>query len=312
MADLIDPSVRAGAVVIVTGKRDALVAERSELLERRADILSRLRGVEREMADCRAAVRLFQLDIEFPPEEQRWSTLLPPDPSVIRLLSPQRDVAQTNPPREHLDPKAGRPPPPSQISKDVPHQSVSIDPSVRAGAAAIVSDKRDALVIARSELLEQRADILSRLRRVESEIADCRATARLFQLDIEFPPDEQEAQAAAPEAADRQAKQLIERVDPLQERPTARRQTLRDILLEQLKLAGETGSKAAPLREFFERTTGQIIHEKTVGMTLYRLLKDGLVHRTGHTWFFGPPPAAAGVEMENPGASSPAPNQEKV
>jgi hypothetical protein len=282
MANLIDPSVRAGAVAIVTDKRDALVAERSELLERRADILGRLRDVEREMADCRAAVRLFQLDIEFPPEEQRWPT----DP----LMS---YVGQTNPPREHLDPKAGRPPPPPQISKEVPHQSASIDPSVRAGAATIVAGKRDALVAARSELLEQRADILSRLRRVEREIADCRATARLFQLDIEFPPDEQETRAAAPEVADRQLKQHIH---AQWERLAARRQTLKDVLLDQLKLAGQTGCKAAPLRELFESTTGQIIHEKTVGMTLYRLLKDGLVHRNGHTWFFGPPPAAAGSD----------------
>jgi hypothetical protein len=80
-------------------------------------------------------------------------------------------------------------------------------------------------------------------------------------------------------------------------------QTLRDVILERLKVAGSEGSKAAPIGEFYERTFGRIIHEKTVGMTLYRLQKDGLVRHEGHTWFLAPPKAETG----NPGADTPGP-----
>ena len=44
------------------------------------------------------------------------------------------------------------------------------------------------------------------------------------------------------------------------------------------------------------------IHEKTVGMTLYRLLQDKLVRREGHTWFLVPQPIA---ETKNPGGETP-------
>ncbi len=59
------------------------------------------------------------------------------------------------------------------------------------------------------------------------------------------------------------------------------------------------------MREFIEKTYGETLHEKTVGMTLYRLSQDNLVHRDGHTWFFGPPPPA---ETENPGVAAPGSN----
>jgi hypothetical protein len=49
-----------------------------------------------------------------------------------------------------------------------------------------------------------------------------------------------------------------------------------------------------------ERTFGEPLHSKTVGMTLYRLSKDGLVRREGHNWFFVPQAAAT----ENPGATN--------
>ena len=71
-----------------------------------------------------------------------------------------------------------------------------------------------------------------------------------------------------------------------------------DIVLDQLKAAGSAGSKAAPIQEFIERTYRAKIHDKTVGMTLYRLLHKGLVRREGHIWFI-----ATGAV--NPGADTP-------
>ncbi|AUC93945.1 hypothetical protein CWS35_06295 [Bradyrhizobium sp. SK17] len=70
--------------------------------------------------------------------------------------------------------------------------------------------------------------------------------------------------------------------------PKPQMPTIQEILLERLQEAAADGSKAAPLRDYIQQTYNIEIHEKTVGMTLYRLLKKGLVRRLGHVWFFVP------------------------
>jgi hypothetical protein len=84
--------------------------------------------------------------------------------------------------------------------------------------------------------------------------------------------------------------------------------TLRQIVLERLSEAGSEGSKAAAIREFYERSFGKTIHEKTVGMTLYRLQGEGLVRREGHIWFSVPSKA----ETENPGGETPGPINSEI
>ena len=87
------------------------------------------------------------------------------------------------------------------------------------------------------------------------------------------------------------------------------RPPIRELVLERTKGLSPNGLKAAEIREFIEKTypnSGKL-HEKTVGMTLYRLLQDGLVRREGHTWFFAPPKA----EAKNPGVAAPGPVTEK-
>jgi hypothetical protein len=219
----------------------------------------------------------------------------------------------------------------------------SLEGAARNAAEAVIIAKRDLLTTERANLLERRSEILARLRKVHQEIADCRAAARLFSLDIDFPADDpadaqrealiigqhdmvmrraRELAAAAQRAestVEGSVQSAVKRgelsaasvsapaempLSPLTGTMTSTlgsRPALREILLEQLKLAGSEGSKAALLRDYFQRSYGAVIHEKTVGMTLYRLLKDGLVHRDGHTWFFGP----ASVESENPGGETP-------
>ena len=65
-----------------------------------------------------------------------------------------------------------------------------------------------------------------------------------------------------------------------------------DIILERLKLNDADGSKSAPIRSHILETYDTDIHEKTVGMTLYRLSQEQppLVHRIGRVWYYGPPP----------------------
>lgn len=76
---------------------------------------------------------------------------------------------------------------------------------------------------------------------------------------------------------------------------------VQDLLLERLQEAGEAGSKAAPMQQYIEDKYRIKLHDKTVGMTLYRMLTKGLVRRKGHTWFFVPPPA----ETKKPGEPPP-------
>jgi hypothetical protein len=70
-----------------------------------------------------------------------------------------------------------------------------------------------------------------------------------------------------------------------QEGRRARRPTLRKLVLDQLRLAGREGSKAAPIRTLAKQILERDFHAKAVGMTLRRLAKQGLARRKGHVWF---------------------------
>jgi hypothetical protein len=74
--------------------------------------------------------------------------------------------------------------------------------------------------------------------------------------------------------------------------------TVREIVLRYLKNSAVRGAKASDIRQHIETLRGEQLHEKTVGMTLYRLSLDGLVRREGRTWFFVP-------ETKNPGGDTP-------
>lgn len=79
--------------------------------------------------------------------------------------------------------------------------------------------------------------------------------------------------------------------------------SIREIALMRLREAGDEGARAKSIREYILATYGVETHEKTVGMTLYRLFKEGAVRRDGHVWFFAPQNA----ETKNPGVSAPGP-----
>ncbi len=88
---------------------------------------------------------------------------------------------------------------------------------------------------------------------------------------------------------------------------------IRDIVLEQLRIAMPDGQKVGPIKKYIETTYSTQLHEKTVGMTLYRLSKDNLVHRKGQTWFYVPQAGLTPTaDAENPGAQTPGPINELV
>jgi len=73
--------------------------------------------------------------------------------------------------------------------------------------------------------------------------------------------------------------------DELNDEPTPPK--VREIVLEQLIAAGSGGIKASSIKEHMV-SQGIELHEKTVGMTLYRLSRDGISRREGRIWFFVP------------------------
>jgi hypothetical protein len=72
--------------------------------------------------------------------------------------------------------------------------------------------------------------------------------------------------------------------------------SVRQVVLTYLKYKAEEGAKAREIQDFIESLRGVPLHEKTIGMTLFRLSKDGNVRREGRTWFFVP-------EAKNPAVS---------
>ena len=75
--------------------------------------------------------------------------------------------------------------------------------------------------------------------------------------------------------------------------------TVREAVINALKHVGPWGAKASQLRLDYEQQHGTKLHDKTIGMTLYRLSKETppLVRREGRTWFF--------AEAKNPGVGAP-------
>jgi hypothetical protein len=104
-------------------------------------------------------------------------------------------------------------------------------------------------------------------------------------------PAKQEA-AAEPKTTETPAAALSESESP----------TVRDFVLGELIAAGAQGRKASELRAEFDRLFSRQLHEKTMGMTLYRLSEKGRARREGRTWFFVPQQDA---NTKNPGAGTP-------
>ena len=68
----------------------------------------------------------------------------------------------------------------------------------------------------------------------------------------------------------------------------------KDAILEYLQGVGDTGGGVREIRRYLADAHGITVHEKTPGMTLYRLLKDGFVTRQGRIWFVAKTPETKG------------------
>lgn len=60
---------------------------------------------------------------------------------------------------------------------------------------------------------------------------------------------------------------------------------IRTAILDYMRSVGGKGAKAGEVRQHLSDAYGITVHDKTPGMTLYRLSKDGLVKRKGRNWY---------------------------
>ncbi len=72
---------------------------------------------------------------------------------------------------------------------------------------------------------------------------------------------------------------------------------VKEIVLRALEDSYPLPMRAADVKVAIEKEIGRTVHDKTPGMTLYRLSKDKLVHREGRDWFFVPQEGAATPEV---------------
>ena len=102
------------------------------------------------------------------------------------------------------------------------------------------------------------------------------------------PPERSQASSAAP--------------TPTPPKP----KTIREHAIEAAEKAYPNAVRAGTIRKNLEEI-GIKTHEKTVGMTLYRLLKDGVLRRDGWDWFFVPADQrnANSKAKEAPGGEAP-------
>ncbi len=122
---------------------------------------------------------------------------------------------------------------------------------------------------------------------IREKLEALQAAAHVFGFRLEKPP--KDAETAVPQVQEAPADQPA--LPNLDARPT-----IREIVLSRLRFVGTKGAKAASIRQYLEREHGIKTHEKTVGMTLYRLLKARMAYREGTTWFFDP----TSSEKKNP------------
>jgi hypothetical protein len=106
-------------------------------------------------------------------------------------------------------------------------------------------------------------------------IQDCLAAARVLDFDL----------ASEMKNGDSAAVPLAEPIKS-PENQQKMSQTIRDLVLEAAHQAFPNPIRASAVRKDIERLRGSQLHEKTIGMTLYRLSQEGLVRRSGIDWFF--------------------------
>ena len=161
-------------------------------------------------------------------------------------------------------------------------------------AAEEVTEERHALLNHRKRLI---AEHQQELRRIDGKLSELTVSARTLNLPVRWLNEDQGLVVSPSEFFTTRI--LYPRRAP---EPAAKPKPFKDRALELLIEAYPEPLKAADIREKIEAETRTKFHEKTAGMSLYRLSRDKTVRREGKDlWYFVP-----GDERneENPGSGS--------
>jgi hypothetical protein len=168
--------------------------------------------------------------------------------------------------------------------------------------------KRDRLLVVRERLFRLEAALAAHAEAIDQELEDCAAAGRFLGESVALPNwknvqkinlEEEMARVtglidwARPEPAlDKYnndhglLSDILNYIDRYEARRVQRasRLPLREFVLRRLDDAGEQGVKAGEIRDDAEKYYPNHFHPKSIGMTLYRLVRDGSAHRDGRIW----------------------------
>ena len=133
--------------------------------------------------------------------------------------------------------------------------------------------------------LYQEVDALNAKQSDLQQLANrCYSAADLFGFDLAA--ELAKATPTSPAEVDDKTA-IAELPRPAAEEADTKRQTVKDFILERARLAYPKAVRASDLRRAYEEVTGRAVHDKTFGMSLYRLSLDGAMKREGPAdWYY--------------------------
>jgi hypothetical protein len=168
----------------------------------------------------------------------------------------------------------------------------------RALAADEISLRKRALFEERSTIPGEIERLGERASAIGTELSELDAAARVLNLLPRSPDAAVVVEPVFETLADRQFNQgSPPRIAKHRVMPAVR---FKKFALEVLRARYPNPVRAAELSKLAQAELGRAFHEKTAGMTLYRLSVDGTASRDGHDWFFVPATEAQSAEQDNP------------
>lgn len=215
-----------------------------------------------------------------------------------------------------------------------------MDEAIREIAVQKILDDRDKLLVERVALRRQMNDLRQKDMLLRRSIFDLAAAGRVFGQVVAIPPNESDYESiealteamvsvrqgrtwepgkckpTKPTGSPPENTQLSEINKNPDETTNASFEVpiaggeprVRERVLAFLRSHYPNGARAADIKAYLKSAYGVETHEKTVGMTLYRLSLQKLVLREGRTWFLSP----EAHETKNPDAEASGSNEESA
>ena len=145
--------------------------------------------------------------------------------------------------------------------------------------AAVITKFKD-IATRYAKLSEDIKAAQEQLRMLELMAQDCHSAARLFGFEL-IP-----AVASHDQRQNTPDQKPLPKIDKSTGLPKPK--TIKKLVLEEAKAVYPEPIRARAIREKLEALRGEVLHEKTIGMTLYRLLKEGALRRNNWDWYYIP------------------------